>query len=114
MEFGEQQFKLQARQHDGRSLREHLESVERQTGERHELLEDAEPPEDAEYLWQWFCRLSSRRQSGMGPGPITWPQIESFFRCQGIIPEDWELKALELVDNAWLEAMAEQAKGGGK
>lgn len=73
------------------------------------MLEDAEPPEDAEYLWQWFCRLSGRRQSGMGPAPISWPQMEAFFRCQGVTPDDWEMRALELLDNAWLAAMSEQA-----
>lgn len=95
-------------------MREHLAAVSRQTGEEIEGLDDDEPPEDTEYLWQWFCRLSGRRQSGMGPAPISWPQMEAFFRCQSVTPDDWEMRALELLDNTWLEVMAEQASKGGK
>lgn len=47
----------------------------------------------------------------MGPGPITWPQIEAFFRMVRIQPDEWELKAIELLDNAWLNAQAEQSEG---
>lgn len=88
-------------------MREHLEAVARQTGEEVEGLDDDEPPEDTAYLWQWFCRLSTRRQSGMGPAPLAWPQIDAFFRLQDVVPDDWELMAIELLDNAWLEAAAE-------
>lgn len=97
---------------DGRTLREHLESVARQTGFAPAALEsDAQLPNEVDYLWFWFCRLSGRRQAGMALCPISWPQIESFFRLMEIVPDEWELTALELLDNAWLEAVAnEQAK----
>lgn len=42
----------------------------------------------------------------MGPAPISFPQIESFFRLIGIRPDEWELTALELLDNAWLNAQS--------
>lgn len=88
-------------------MREHLAAVSRQTGEEIEGLDDDEPPEDTEYLWQWFCRLSGRRQSGMGPAPLAWPQIDAFFRLQGVVPDDWELVAIELLDNEWMAAASE-------
>lgn len=69
---------------------------------------DTELPEDADYLWAWFHRLSQRRQVGMSAGPLTWPQIEAFFRLQGVAPDQWELRALELLDNAWLESLADE------
>lgn len=87
-----------------------MESVERQSGQTPDALNVGEVPEDADYLWRWFCRLSSRRQGGMGPAPIAWPQIESFFRLLRIKPDAWELQAIELLDNAWLNAQAEQSE----
>lgn len=71
-----------------------------------EALDQPEFPEDARYVWEWFCRLSSRRQVGMGPGPLTWPQIESFFRVLGIDPNEWEVRAIERLDDAWLGSLA--------
>ena len=87
-------------------------SVERQTGATPAaLIGDTELPEDADYLWAWFIRLSQRRQVGMTQGPLTWPQIEAFFRLMRVKADEWELRALELLDNAWLESLAdEQAK----
>lgn len=72
------------------------------------LIGDTELPEDADYLWGWFHRLSNRRQIGMAPGPLTWPQIEAFFRLLRIRADEWELRALELLDNAWLESLGEE------
>lgn len=85
----------------------------RQTGRTPGALAgEAELPEDADYLWRWFCRLSGRRQGGMGPASISFPQMESFFRLSGIRPDEWELAALELLDNAWLNAQAEHQQKG--
>lgn len=95
-------------QDDGRTQREHLESIERQTGEVQ--FDRNEPPETVEYLWKWFGRLSARRQNGMGPNPIGWDQIEAFFKLHGIAPDYWELRALECLDNAWLSAQAKKEK----
>ncbi|NYT81447.1 hypothetical protein H0A70_08085 [Alcaligenaceae bacterium] len=54
---------------------------------------------------------SQRRQVGMAAGPLTWPQIEAFFRLMRIRADEWELRALELLDNAWLESLAEERAG---
>lgn len=48
----------------------------------------------------------------MAPGPLTWPQIESFFRMLRIRADEWELRALELLDNAWLESLGEERGKG--
>jgi len=45
----------------------------------------------------------------MAPGPLTWPQIEAFFRLLRIRADEWELRALELLDNAWLESVGEES-----
>ena len=42
----------------------------------------------------------------MWAGPLTHPQIESFFRMIRIRADEWELRALERLDNAWLESVA--------
>ena len=109
LEWAQADFKLGARQPDGQSLRDHLIAAERQTGETPAaLLAAGDPPEETKYLLVWFHRLSQRRQVGMAPGPLTWPQIEAFFRLLGVRADEWELRALELLDNAWLESIADE------
>ena len=49
----------------------------------------------------------------MAPGPLTWDQIQAFFRLIKIVPEEWELRAIELLDNAWMESLAEERAGKG-
>ena len=55
------EFELNARQKDGSTLRENLESVYRQTGNMPKQLEPVEMPECLHYLWAWFCELSGGR-----------------------------------------------------
>ncbi len=82
------------------------------TGETPEaLINQAELPEEAEYVWQWFLRLSAKRQVGMGACPIAWDQIKAFFDLIGVRPLDWELQAIELLDNVWLGSVTTEQAG---
>lgn len=41
---------------------------------------------------------------GMAACPISWPQMQAFFAQIQVVPENWELRCIELLDNAWLES----------
>jgi hypothetical protein len=71
-------------------------------------------PDGAEYLWEWFCALSQKRQFGMGPNPISEEAIGWFFRNRRLRAQDWELRTLTRLDQAWLTAQAKDKPKEGK
>lgn len=100
---------MQARQKDGRTLKEHLESVWRQTRRKPKELEDAPIlPEMFVECWQWFLRLNNKRTSnGFGVNPISYQEIQAFFGLLEYIPHDWELYLLEQFDVIMLNSYVE-------
>lgn len=84
--------------------------VEKMKGSPPKELQDLlEIPESFKVVWQWFLRLNSKRQAGMGISPITYTEIMSFFQLIGIKPEIWEIEMIESFDKIALEAY-EQSK----
>ncbi len=69
-------------------------------------------PEALEYLWDWFCRLCGQRHTALGPAPLSYPAIESFFRLLGTAPLPWELELLERLDGLWLAAVRAKTETG--
>lgn len=59
--YAEKQFQLGERQPDGATLREHYQSLERQSGYTHELLEEPDCLM-LEYVWGYFLSLDKRRK----------------------------------------------------
>jgi hypothetical protein len=96
-------FRLGVRQPDGATLREHLESVERQSGKRHPKLDGPEIPPALVHLWGWFSELSQGRQPGaMGPARLTFLDIDAWARLTRTPIEPWELSVILRLDSAWL------------
>lgn len=84
----------------GFSQRQHLEAVEKITGRKPPQLEDLlELPESMREVWIWFKRLSNRRQSGMGVNPISFTEMQAFFRLIGVMPLSEEVAVIEAFDN---------------
>jgi hypothetical protein len=55
------------------------------------------------YLWDIFCRLSSRRGSnGSGPNLITYIEIDAFQRVSGVRLNAWEVQTIEAFDRCWI------------
>jgi len=99
-EYAEQEFGLSEIQPDGRTLREHLEAVERLTKKRPEQLDSQiELPDSMRECWQWFLSLNNTRASGFGASPITYQEIWCYFNLQGIEPEQWEIDIIKMFDN---------------
>ena len=103
---------MSERQDDGSTLREHLEQVQKITGRPQPELQDApELPEASYYVWNWFVKLNSKRGSnGFGMNPLTYTEMYSFFKLQGIFPEQWELDLLEELDSVALKQSYEEQK----
>lgn len=103
------QFRLSKRQTDGKTLREHLESVRRQTGKTPPELEGSdEAPEMTDDWWLWWCELSGGRQQGFGASPLTWSDIVSWMRLTARRLTALDIAAIRAIDAAFLTACAEK------
>ena len=103
------------RREDGHTLREHLESAERQTGRVPQRL-DIEPiPIWA--VWHvraWSDICSGRSHTGMGLTPLTWMDLSAWRSFSGyrITPRD--VKIIRHIDNVWIEVQNDDAHKGKK
>lgn len=91
----------------GATLADHVAAIRRQTGR---VVGDNEPelPRDLAYLWRMFARLHRARQStGMGPGYLTFPDIESYSRLFRVSLTPWEVEAIKAVDAEFMAAQFE-------
>lgn len=89
---------------DGKPLRDHLESWERQTGQVHPVLVAAPClPSGCEQLWADFLALHNGRGfTGFGPARISFSDIDAFQRVKGIRLPAWQIDAIRRADNAYL------------
>lgn len=75
-----------------------------------EGINPIEFPEVASQAWEWFNRLADKRQLAVtGISPISESQIGWFFRNRGIVPESWELEAIDALDRLALKSAGEDA-----
>ena len=89
-------------------LRAQLEKVEQQTGIRPPQLDSGgDLPENFRHVWGWFLDLSEARA---GYNPLSFAEIEAFFRLQRIAPYAQEIEALRALDQEWLKHKADSAK----
>jgi hypothetical protein len=110
IQYVENEWTLSEIQSDGATLRDHLESVWRQSGNRPEQLEAVECPSEIKYLWFYFCQLHARRgSSGMGPNPISYAEIEAWSRLQHVKLSAFEVGVLDRLEALYLKRAAEQA-----
>lgn len=102
---------MNARQADGATLREHLESIHRQTGRKPAQLEVPPLPDSMIGPWTAFLALhGARTMHAAGPNPITWPELESYQRQTGIVLASHEVNAVRAVDAEFLASHAAQAR----
>lgn len=97
-------------------MRDQLENVWRQTGVKPKELDNIpELPSSCEEVWGWFLNLNeSRSSSGFGFNPITYSDIDAFFRLKQIVPETWEIDLVKRLDREVLGVYAEKAKQDAK
>lgn len=111
LDYARHEFQLNARQKDGDTLREHLESVYRQTHKMPEQLKPLELPAALEYIWNWFCELHGGRQyGGFGAMSISYSEIYAWVELTKADPSPWEIGLLKQLDHIYL---TEAYKNGG-
>ena len=98
MGFAKHEFKLAKRQKDGVTLREHLESVQKQTGQRPEELDGPVLPPETRHWWLWWQELAEGRQNGFAVSPITWLDIAAWRLLTGRCLDLWDVKAIRSID----------------
>lgn len=68
-------------------------------------LDIGEPPEEYDHCFHWWLQIHKERQCGMAPQPLTSPFIVQWLHLYGITCFDIELKAIRIIDDAYLENM---------
>lgn len=104
-EYAEHEFRLNlpASKSDKATEREHLEIVERQTGQTPKELEGPDPPPLMENVWSAFVDLNMSRQSGMGPNPITFQEIVAWSKLYNTPLRPWEVTAIKRLDMIFIK-----------
>lgn len=57
------------------------------------------------HVWEWFSALNRHRQTQMGQPPLSWSDIDAYFRRMKIEPKAWELHAIDRLDALYLYTM---------
>lgn len=101
--WAEHRFTLSKPDQSGVTLKEHLESVERQIGFKPpELVEPFEFPSVLSKVWSAFCTLSNRRTAGdTGVQPITFEQVKAWKDLTEARVEPWELDVIFKLDDTF-------------
>ncbi len=90
----------------GVTLKEHLETVERQTGIRPEELNLPDFPDLLLPVWRIFIDLSNSRSQGFsGGGPITYEQMKAYMDITGNIVGPIEAEIIKMLDREYLKVM---------
>lgn len=94
---------------DGSTLRQNLAKAEEATGQA--LIEHPELPIGGAMLWEWFWELDcARAYTGSGPAPITYTDIAAWAQLTKAEPEEWEVRALKMMDSARMDETAKVTK----
>lgn len=100
MAFAQSEFTLSEPQDDGIPLRVHLDSISRQTGVRHEMLENAPRiPELLAHVWRYYCEI---RAQNKGKEPITAQSVRDFCWFHGVELTLFERAAFKRLDVEYL------------
>lgn len=100
---------MNKRQKDGATLREHLQSVARQTGVIPQELEPVPCPDQMLPLWGVFVELDGGRTGGaLGANPLTWGDLQAFMACTGCALDSFDVAALRALDTKFLAMSAVQ------
>lgn len=59
-------------------------------------------PIELEYLWKLFTKLNRKRQSGMGPGPLSSDEVLKWCARQRVSFEPYEHDILDRLDDLYL------------
>lgn len=95
-------MKLNAKQQDGATLRQHLEAVYKRTKVKPEELIQPALPNSVKYLLRLFADLSHGRQNGMGANSITCLELQAWLNLTDRKLSNWEINTLRAMDRAFI------------
>ena len=99
LEYAEHEFSLNKSGKDGISQREHLEQVQRQTGQTPKELEGTPFPTLVSHIWSAFAALSSARTNGFsGPNPLSYTEIKSWVELTNASVSARDVEAIKSLD----------------
>lgn len=85
-------------------MRHHLQAAQRSTGRTPPELVLPPLPVACRGVWELFAEMHAGRGVGMGPEPINETRLLAWQQLHRIRLSPWEIEAIGLVDNAWLNA----------
>ena len=99
IDFAEHEFSLSKPNADGHTVREHLEQVERQTGQK---IKKPDLPSSLTHVWSAFVYLNSGRTSGE---PLTFPDIKAWTELTKTPLEPWAVEIIKRIDNVYMRVI---------
>jgi hypothetical protein len=101
--FANHQFERLSKAGDGNAVGEHIDAAKRHPLYKADEADEApDVPYELEYIWNWFLKLSRKRQSGFGPGPITSEEIVYWCVRQGVTFTPFEHTVIDQLDDLYL------------
>ena len=85
-----------------------MQAVQKQGITPKELENLVEMPDSLLHCWHWFLDLNSTRNTGFGVSPITFIEIEAYFKLYQMEVEPWEVEIIKVFDRIAMEVLAEQ------
>lgn len=88
------------------SKRDHLESVERQTGHTPDGLIPPEFPYEFEWVFKTYLELSGGRSSnGMGASTLSWQDIHAYCSLKGLHFSDEEFSVINALEATYMDCV---------
>jgi hypothetical protein len=109
LEFANHHFALtKPNRRTGHTLLKELQDIAIQTGEiSPKLLSAPRLPVFTAHIWSWFCDLGRSRRMGFSAlESISWTEIQAYFRLMELRPQQWELMAIVMLDDAFMRSRA--------
>jgi len=110
IEYAENELALSAKQSDGWTLREQLESIKRQTGITPPELKTVDVSPTVTYLWEHFLNLNSTRTSGMGVSAINYMELKAYCDMNTISFSPFEVRVIKMLDRVFLDHYNKQSE----
>lgn len=64
-----------------------------------------------QYVWRCFIELNNARSgTGYGINPISYTEIDCYFRLQQVVPDEWEVQTIKRLDSIAMQAYADKAE----
>ena len=102
--------------YDGKTIRQHLESVHEQTGDAPEELELPPFPEVLRNVWSKFLDVHRGRTCGtMGVNPLSFQDLLAWMSVSGEALSGWEVDVVLRLDRLWMKSIhdeSEESSGG--